>query len=498
MSAPQLSALKCALRHSSAFLSEMDKQPLCATRIVEDLKQAIAVPLPVTGAPAVEVIDHLVEATAGGILGSASGRFFGWVIGGALPSALAADWLVSTWDNNATIAACGPAVAVVEEIAGEWVKRLLELPIESSFAFTTGCQMAHVTCLAAARQSLLRTKGWDVEHDGLFGAPPIRVLASEHHHASLERALRFLGLGEACLVDLRTDDNHRLTAPVVMEALAQEAGPTILVLNAGDLNVGAMDDFATIIPLARQSGAWVHVDGAFGLWARASERHAHLAHGADLADSWATDAHKWLNTPMDTGIAIVRHPCAHRAAMSVGADYLTLAVGVRDQIDWTPDWTRRARGVPVYAAIRELGRDGIAEMIDRCCAMARRLVDGLAAMPGVELVWRPTLNQGLVRFVHPNKAKATPDADDRWTDTMIAAINAEGTAFFSGTSWKGRRCMRISVVNWQTGYADVDMAIAATAKVLAEETRAQRKSQLTGLKGSGGSHMKQRNGGTEC
>ena len=465
MSAYPQNALEQAFRHALAHLNGLDDRPVNATRTVEDLRARLVRALPQTGAAAEQVVEELVAATEGGHLGSASGRFFAWVIGGALPSALAADWLVSTWDNNAALAACGPASAVVEEVAGAWVKQLLRLPAEASFAFTTGCQMAHMTCLAAARHALLARHGHDVETQGLFAAMPIRVLATEHRHGSIERALRFLGMGTNCLVPLPTDADSRLTPEVVARALGEAAVPTILILDAGDLNVGAMDRFAQIIPLAQQAGAWVHIDGAFGLWARASHRHAHLAEGIERADSWATDAHKWLNTPQDNGIAIVRDTAAHRAAMTIGAAYIAATKDARDQIDWTPDWTRRARGIPVYAAISELGSDGVAAMIDRCCDMALKLVDGLAALPGVELIARPTLNQGLVRFLDPC-AGASDGDHDRHTDRMIATINAEGTAFFSGTLWQGRRAMRISVVNWQTDAQHVERTIAAIARIV--------------------------------
>lgn len=457
-------ALKTAYEHAIEFLYGLSSRPVGATKSIDELRSALEGNLPARGTAPEAVIEALVEATEGGHLGSAGGRFFAWVIGGSLPSALAADWLASTWDNNATIAACGPAAAVVEERAGAWVKELLGLPGDASFAFTTGCQMAHFTCLAAARHALLKRAGHNVEAHGLWSAPPIRVLSTEHRHGSVTRALRFLGLGSACLQALETDEVHRLTADTVDRALGESDAPTIMILDAADLNVGAMDDFEGIIPIARAAGAWVHIDGAFGLWARASDRHAHLAKGVELADSWATDAHKWLNTPKDNGMAIVRDVEAHRAAMTIGADYIPASTSARDQIDWTPEWTRRARGIPVYAAVHELGRAGIAEMIDRCCDMAKRLADGLAKMPGIELVSRPTLNQGLVRFLDPRNG-ATDEQHNAFTDAMIDAINAEGTAFFSGTLWKGRRAMRISVVNWQTDANDVYRTLDAISRI---------------------------------
>ena len=460
-------ALERACAHAVNYLAGLDARPVTATAGLTELRSRLSVALTDEGAPPVEVIDHLVSATEGGQLGSASGRFFAWVIGGALPSAIAADWLASTWDVNACMYACGPAAAVVEEVAGTWVKDLLGLPGTASFAFTTGCQMAHVTCLAAARHAVLRDAGWDVEADGLTGAPRIRILANDQRHGSIERALRYLGLGTRCLRALPTDAEGRLESRVLRQALLDGSEPTIVILNAGDLNVGALDRYDELAPIAQSAGAWVHVDGAFGLWARASPKRRHLATGIELADSWATDAHKWLNTPQDSGLAIVRDHEAHRAAMTVSASYLTAGGEARDPIDWTPDWTRRARGYAVYAALRELGRGGVAALVDRCCRHAGALAHGLAALPGAELVAAPTLNQGLVRFLE--HGPAAPADHDRRTDAVIAAANATGECFFSGTTWRGRRAMRISVCNWRTNGADVARAIEAVRSVLKGE-----------------------------
>lgn len=452
--------------HAADFLEGLPHRPVAATVDAPTLRDRLALPLTYAGRPPGDVIDDLVRATEGGHLGSAGGRFFAWVIGGPLPSALAADWLVSTWDNNAALYACGPAAAVCEEVAGEWVKDILDLPKEASFAFTTGCQMAHLTCLAAARHALLRDMGWNVELRGLNGAPPVRVLANEQRHGSIERALRVLGIGSNALVPLHTGDDARVTADVLRRALSASDGPTIVCLDAGDLNVGAIDPFTSLVPIARAAGAWVHVDGAFGLWARASPRHRHRLDGVEQAHSWATDAHKWLNTPKDIGVAVVLDRDAHRDAMRVTASYLSSTGEVRDQIDWTPDWTRRARGFPVYAALRELGRDGVADLIDRSCDHAAALAVGICALDGAELIAVPTLNQALVRFIDPDD-RAEDAHHDRRTDAVIAAINAEGTAFFSGTTWNGRRAMRISVINWRTTDDDVRKTIAAVARVLA-------------------------------
>ncbi len=457
--------LSRALGHATEFLQGLSARPVANTVDAAALRKRLDVGLRAAGTPPGEVIDDLVAATEGGHLGSAGGRFFGWVIGGGLPAALAADWLVSAWDNNAGVHASAPAATVVEEIAGAWLLEILDLPREASFAFTTGCQMAHVTCLAAARNALLGQRGWDVERRGLGGAPAIRVLANAHRHGTLDRAIRLLGLGTDAVAPLATGDDAKVTPAVLSAALEASGAPTIVALDAADLNIGAMDPFAELIPLARDAGAWVHVDGAFGLWARASATHRAKTAGVEGAHSWATDAHKWLNTPKDIGVAIVTDRVAHRAAMSAAAAYIPAAADARDPLDWTPEWTRRARGFPVYAALRELGRDGVEALIDRCCAHAEALTRELGALPWVELVAPATLNQGLVRFRDPTPGAAEED-HDRFTLGAIAAINAEGTAFFSAGAWQGRRVMRISVVNWRTTEEDIRLTVEAVARTL--------------------------------
>ncbi|NHZ38932.1 pyridoxal phosphate-dependent decarboxylase family protein [Massilia aquatica] len=462
-------ALERALSHALDHLDHLEQQPVGARASLDTLRNRLSRPLADAGLPAAQVIDELAADTAGGINGSAGGRFFGWVIGGALPAALAADWLTSAWDQNAATFACAPAVTVIEEVCGGWLKDLLGLPRDASFALTSGCQMAHATALAAARNALLARRGWDVERDGLCGAPAIRILSGDQLHGSIARAARLLGLGTGAVRALPVNAAGQLAAATLQQALAESAGaPVIVVLQAGDLNIGAYDCFAQLIPLAHRYGAWVHVDGAFGLWANASPRYRHLLAGVARADSWATDGHKWLNVPYDSGFAFIAHADAQRRAMSYEASYVTHNDKVREPKDWNPEWSRRGRGVAAYAAMRELGRDGIAAMVERCCAAAHALVTGIAALPGAELVWEPTVNQGLVRFLD-----RTPDAGesdhDRWTDEVSNAVLASGEALFSNTTWRGKRCMRVSVCNWQTGDADVARAVAAVAQVL--ETR---------------------------
>ena len=459
-------ALGVAVENSLSYLENLDRSSVAATVDLRTLRNRLEKPLASQGVPAEDVITELIRDVDGGLIGSAGGRFFGWVVGGSLPAALAADWLASTWDQNAALYATAPAAAVVEEVAGGWLKEILQLPAHASFALVSGCQMAHATCLAAARHALLASRGWDVEQRGLSGAPPIRILTSTERHGTFERAVRLLGLGLAQMRCLPVDERGRLTPGALEQALRENpAAPTIVLLQAGDINLGEFDPFETLVPIAKQYGAWVHVDGAFGLWAAASPRYRHLVKGIAAADSWATDGHKWLNVPYDSGFAFVANAEAHRASMSHRAAYLTHDAEARDEMEWNPEWSRRARGFPAYAALRQLGRDGIAALIDRCCEHARALVLGIGRLPGAEVVWEPVINQGLVRFPDP-KPGASEQDHDRRTEEVIAAILATGEAFFCGTTWRGRRAMRVSVCSWQTSEADVRRVVSAVAKVL--------------------------------
>jgi glutamate/tyrosine decarboxylase-like PLP-dependent enzyme len=458
-------ALALASEQAISHLEHLDESSVAATVDVATLKARINKPLSQSGVPPQRVIEELVRDVEGGLLGSAGARFFGWVIGGVLPAAIAADWLTSAWQQNAALYACSPAAAVVEETVGAWLKDILGLPQQASFALVTGCQMAHVTCLAAARHALLAKHGWDVESQGLYGAPPIRILSSSERHASFERAVRLLGFGTAHIKLLAVDDECRLKADALEAELRKQDGPTLVLLQAGDINIGAYDSFETLIPIAKRYGAWVHVDGAFGLWAAASARLRYLVKGIEAADSWATDGHKWLNVPFDSGFAFVGDAGAHRDSLSVRAAYLTHAADARDQMDWNPEWSRRARAFPAYAALRQLGRGGIADLIDRCCRHAAAIAAGIGELPGAEVLWKPVINQGLVRFLD-NSSGATEEDHDRRTDEVIAKILQSGEAFFGGTTWRGRRAMRISVCNWQTSDEDVARVVSAVAKVL--------------------------------
>ena len=401
------------------------------------------------------VLDELVADAEPGVTAMGSPRYFGFVIGGTLPAALAADWMATAWDQNAGLASPTPAAAAIEEVAGAWVIDLLGLPREASFAFVTGCQMAHVTCLAAARHRALAEAGWDVERDGLAGAPRVRVIATAGRHVTVDRALRLLGLGGGCLEPVEADERGAMRPEALERALAGGSGPTIVCAQAGDVNTGAVDPLDAVCDAAGGAGAWVHVDGAFGLWAMASPRRRGELRGCERAQSWATDGHKWLNVPYDCGIAVVADRDAHRAAMAVQASYLQQGEPVREPMDWTPEFSRRARATPVYAALRSLGRSGVAELVDRLCACADRFAERLGAEPGLEVVAHG-LNQVLVR----------PVGDDGAADRLVAAVQADGTCYTSPTTWRGARCMRISVSSWRTTEADVDRSVEAIVRAL--------------------------------
>jgi len=459
-------ALDRAVVHARAYLSTLETCAVAPTMSRQELLARLNVSLTDAGERADAIVDDLASAVAGGLVGSASGRFFAWVIGGALPSAVATEWLMSAWDQNAAIYATSPASSVVEEVAGHWLLEVLRLPAEASFGFTTGCQTAHFTALAAARDHLLRERGWDVAEQGLAGSQPIRVFVTALHHVSVDRALRYLGIGSRQLHVLPVGPDGRLEESTLEAALSAGDGPTIVALSAADLNLGVFDAFNTLLPVARRHQAWVHIDGAFGLFARSSPRFDDLTAGIELADSWATDCHKWLNVPQDCGFVAVRHREAHLRGLTIRDSYFVAEDSARDQIDWNPEWSRRSRGFAVYAALRELGRDGLQSLIDRCSSHCARLVDGIGGLPGAEIVWRPTLNQGLVRFLAPAPG-AAPEDHDRRTDEVIARINRSGEAMFGGVTWNGRRAMRVSVVNWRTSAADVDRTLTAVAHAVA-------------------------------
>ena len=417
----------------------------------EELRAALGGPLPEQPIDPQTVVTDLVEAAEPGVLATGTGRYFGFVIGGALPAALAADWLTSAWDQNAGLYVGGPSASIVEQITREWILDLLGLPGEGSIGFVTGTQMAHATGLAAARFHVLDAVGWDVERHGLQGAPPVRVLAGAKRHVTIDRALRLLGLGSPIVVE--ADEEGRMRADALSRALVDGSGPTIVCAQAGEVNTGAFDPLAEIADACRDAHAWLHVDGAFGIWAAVSPRLRHLVAGLELADSWTTDAHKWLNVPYDSGIVLCAHPESHRRAMTVQAAYLIQDEGqrrVRDQVDWVPEFSRRARGFAVYAALRSLGRTGVVELVERCCEQARRFAEQIVAVRGVQVLNEVVLNQVLFSF-----------EDDERTDEALADVQAAGDVWLSGTTWNGRKAIRVSVSNWQTGDEETDLVVEA-------------------------------------
>jgi glutamate/tyrosine decarboxylase-like PLP-dependent enzyme len=453
-------ALDAAYAAAVRFLEGVNDRPVGARSLdAAALRKALGGPLPEVGQPAAQVVERLAREADPGIVASAGPRFFGFVIGGSLPAAVGADWLTSAWDQNAGLFVLSPAAAVVEETVLGWLTELLGLPAGTGMGFVTGGQMANTTCLAAARQSVLSKVGWDVAARGLIGAPEVAVLAGDEAHITVYGALRLLGLGDASVVKVASDDQGRMQPDALRDALRSHRGkPAIICAQAGNVNTGAFDPLAQVTRLAREYGAWVHVDGAFGLWAAASPSLRHLVEGVEHADSWATDAHKWLNVPYDSGLAFVRDTSAHRAAMARSASYLQRSDTDRDNYEWTPEFSRRARGFPVYAALRSLGRRGVTEMVDRCCAHARLFAELLSAAPGIRVMNEVVLNQVLVRFEPPS---ATTEDGDAWTREVIARVQRDGTCWLSGTVWRGRALMRISVCNWSSTPHDVRRSATA-------------------------------------
>jgi len=448
------SALEAAYAAAVRFLDGVGARPVGATADAASLRATLGGPLPDAGESPGRVVEQLARHADPGLVGTAGPRFFGFVIGGSVPAAVGADWLTSAWDQNAGLFVLSPAAAIVEETVLEWLTDLFGLPAGTGMGFVTGGQMANTTCLAAARHQVLARVGWDVAKQGLARAPELAVLAGAEAHVTVYGALRLLGLGDASVVEVAADGQGRMIPDALRDALKAVRGrPAIVCAQAGNVNTGAFDPLADVTRLARENGgAWVHVDGAFGLWAAGSGRHRHLVSGLGDADSWATDAHKWLNVPYDSGLAFVRDRAAHRAAMARTAAYLQPSDTFRDNYEWTPEFSRRARGFAVYAALRSLGRSGLADLIERCCAHARLFAEILSAAPGVRVVNEVVLNQVLVRFEPPS---ATPEQGDAWTRDVIARVQRDGTCWLSGTVWHERALMRISVCNWSTTTDDV-------------------------------------------
>jgi glutamate/tyrosine decarboxylase-like PLP-dependent enzyme len=448
-------ALSAAAGHAGDWLRSLPARPVGPRLTAHDLTAAFGGPLPVSGMAAEDVVDLLARTAEPGLVAMPSSRFFGWVTGGTLPAALASDWLVSAWDQNACLRYGAPAAAAIEESAGTWLLELLGLPAGSDVGFVTGATTANFTGLAAGRWRLLADAGWDLDGDGLAGAPRIRCFVGRERHETVDLALRYLGLGRPTLVD--ADDQGRVIPAALEAALGEGSGPALVCLQAGNLHSGAFDPFPETISIARKHGAWVHIDGAFGLWAAAVPELRNLTRGYEGADSWGTDAHKTLNVPYDCGIAIVRDASALRSAMGLHTSYLIQdAEGPGDPFEKVPELSRRARGVPVWAALKSLGRDGVAAQVRGLAAAASDIAAGLAGLDGVEVLNDVAYTQVCVAF-----------SDDATTRAVTARIIADGRVWMTGSRWRDRDILRVSVSNWQTGEDEVGTAVAAVASALA-------------------------------
>lgn len=467
----EVTALEQAARAAIAYRDAIARAETTPVADYAAMIAAFAGPTPEQGAPADAIIADLVALATPGIRASTGPRFFGWVIGHSHPTGVAADWLVSAWGQNAANIQAAPAASAIEAVAAGWLLDLLGLPLDASVGFVTGATVANFVCLAAARSAVLRRVGWDVEADGLFGAPPITVLIGADAHATVYSALKYLGLGASRVRIVASDAAGRMLPDDFARALAASKGPVIAIAQAGQINTGACDPFAAIAPVARAAGAWLHVDGAFGLWAQTAPGRAQLTAGVELADSWATDGHKWLQTPYDSGFAIVRDAEAHRRAMAISASYLPPAAGAeRDPSAYVPELSRRARGFATWAMIRQLGRAGIGEMVERHCRIAENMADRLAQLPGVTLVCPVELNQFMVRF-------GDGEEGDRLTLAVVDQVQRDGIAFLGSAQWRGRWVMRCSVTSIATTPADGDITVDAIAdawqRVLAREVGAR-------------------------
>ena len=433
---------------AARYLESVPERRVAAERSADDLVQALGGELPSRGRPASEVLAQLDEIGARGTVASTGPRYFGFVIGGALPASLAANWLSAAWDQNAFSETSSPIGTAIEIVAMRWVLEILDLPASAGASFVTGATMANVTALAAARRSVLLAHGYDVDRQGLQGAPEITALAGEQAHATLFKALGMLGLGRERVIRIPADTQGRMRA----DALPDLTGPAIVCTQVGNVNTGAFDPVGAISDSMKADDVWIHVDGAFGLWARASRSFDELADGIERADSWATDAHKWLNVPYDSGLAIVRDAEALRSAMSLQADYLPEPAG-RAPFDYTPESSRRARGLEIWAAIASLGRNGVEELVERSCRHARRFAEGFRNA-GCQVLNDVVLNQVLVSF-----------GDDRTTAEVIRGVQRDGTCWCGGTRWEGRTAMRISVSSWATTGDDVERSLDVILKI---------------------------------
>jgi glutamate/tyrosine decarboxylase-like PLP-dependent enzyme len=456
-------ALSRAAAAARAYVGTRTTRPVWPAITLAQMRAALDRPLDEDGADPSGVVDDLVRDAEPGLVTTTGPRYFGFVTGGALPATVGAEWLAAAWDQPASLYVMSPAASVVEEVAGRWLLELLGLPREASVGFVTGCHMANFTALAAARHELLRHRGWDVEVDGFQRAPSLRVIVGDEVHVSVLGALRLIGIGSGQAVRVAVDDQGRMRPDALERALSASDEATIVCAQAGNVNTGAFDPFVDIVDVVRRHRAWLHVDGAFGLWAGASAMLRHHVRGVEGADSWATDAHKWLNVPYDSGLVFTAHPAAHRAAMSLSAAYLVRSADdPRENMDWTPESSRRARGFAVYAALRSLGRRGVSAMIERCCRLAARFADRLRSDPRVRILNDVVINQVLVRVEPQNRD------GDAATHDVLRRVQEERVCWLGATRWRGMDAMRISVSNWSTTDQDVDRSADSILRAVAQ------------------------------
>lgn len=448
-------ALDAARRHADAFLASLPDRPVWPRATYEEMVAAFDEDLPAAGMDPAAVVDALAEIADPGINAMPGGRFFGFVIGGTLPAALAADWLCSAWDQNAGLAQVTPSAAAVEVVVEKWIVDLLGLRHGSAVGLVTGAMMANYTCLAAARNAVLGAAGWDLAAKGMTGAPPIRFVVGERTHGTIERSAKLLGFGTDEIIRVPSDDQGRMRVDGLERVLETGPGPLIVCLQAGEVHTGAFDSFPDLVGLAQEHGGWVHVDGAFGLWAAASEATRHLTAGVGLADSWTTDGHKTLNVPYDCGFAIVANRAALGSVFGVSADYLIDAAG--DPIERTPEFSRRARGFAVWAALKSLGRQGVSDLVEGLAARAAQMAEGLAQIPGVTVVAEVPFTQVMLAC-----------RDDDTTRLLGQRLLDDGTAALTPGVWRGRAVQRCSVSNWATTPDDVEATLAAVRRLAAE------------------------------
>lgn len=460
--------LHSVAEQAANYLESLSTRHISSTSLPEELVRCLDRPLPEDGIPAESVIRDLIHDVDRGLVASAGGRYFGFVVGGATRASLMADWLTSAWDQNAQVYATSPAAAIAEVVVARWIVELLGLPQQSSVGFVTGCQMANFTALAVARNAIVERAGWDLTHQGLFGAPPIAVFMSDCGHATVRSALSMAGIGSAQVREIPSDSEGRMVLTALESEIRRAAGqPMIISVQAGNVNSGAFEPIEPIANLVRAENAWIHVDGAFGLWAAVSpESQVHLKR-LELADSWATDAHKWLNVPYDSGIIVVKDRSIHRSLKTGRCAYAGAESEDRhDGSTWVPENSRRARGFVLYAVLRELGRSGIRGIVERCCRLAQQFARGVSEIPGALVLNEVVLNQVLVRFA------AGPHHDSGAFHHAIAArLQADGKCWLGTTHWKGQPALRVSICNWQTTAEEIELALDCLTRAVQEVSK---------------------------